>query len=121
MNSAESQVPYDPRRRRRFPRYRADLKIGIRLLGPDGYSQVTGLCNQIGEGGVGAIISSELSIGEVVSLDLSVPSQVQAVSLRAVVRWRERLQHGFEFYAATAEQLATIRGYCNTLPEEDQI
>lgn len=121
MNSADPPVPYDPRRRRRFPRYRADLKLEIRLLGPDGYSQLSGLCNQIGEGGLGAIISSELSIGEVVNLDLSVPSQPQPVSLRAVVRWRERLQHGLEFYGATPEQLAAIRGYCGTLTEEAQI
>jgi hypothetical protein len=121
MNSADPPAPYDPRRRRRFPRYRADLKLGIRLLGPDGYSQLSGLCNQIGEGGLGAIISTELSIGEVVNLDLSLPSQPQPVSLRAVVRWRERLQHGFEFYGATPEQLAAIHGYCDTLTEEAQI
>ena len=121
MNSAGPQVSQDQRRRRRFPRYRADLKLGIRLLGPDGYSQINGLCNQIGEGGLGAIISSELSIGEVVDLNLSVPSQPAPVSLRAVVRWRERLQHGFEFYGATPEQLAAIRGYCNTLTEEGRV
>jgi len=91
------------------------------MLGPDGYSQVNGLCNQIGEGGLGAIISTELSVGEVVDLNLSVPSQAQAVSVRAVVRWRERLQHGFEFYAATSEQLAAIRTYCAGLTHDRKI
>lgn len=113
--------PQDQRRRRRFPRYRTDLKLAVLLLGPDGRLQINGLCNQIGEGGLGAIIASELAIGEVVNLQLSIPSEPQPVSLPAIVRWRERLQHGFEFFGVSSQQLATIRDYCNDLTKQSRM
>lgn len=121
MNLVGPQLPQDQRRRRRFPRYRTDLKLTVLVLGPDGHFQVNGLCNQIGEGGLGAIISSELTIGEMVNLQLSVPAEPQPISLRAVVRWRDRLQHGFEFFGAPSEERARIRDYCQTLPEQNRV
>ena len=90
--------------RRRFPRYRTDLKLIVLMLGPDGHFEINGLCNQIAEGGLGAIISSELSVGEMVNLQLSIPLELQPISLRAIVRWRKSLQHGFEFFGISSQQ-----------------
>jgi hypothetical protein len=91
------------------------------MLGPDGHVQLSGLCNQIGEGGLGAIIGSELTIGEIVNLQLSVPAEEQPISLRAVVRWRERLQHGFEFFGAFSQECERVREYCQALPEQSRV
>ncbi len=118
MKLAGTQHPQDQRRRRRFPRYRTHLKLSIVVLGPEGHFQLNGLCNQIGEGGLGAIIGSELSVGEMVNLQLSMAAETEPISVRAVVRWRERLQHGFEFIGISEPQLATIHQYCNNLTEE---
>ena len=106
------QVPKDQGCRRRFPRYRTDLKLTVLMLGPDGHFQINGLCNQIAEGGLRAIISSELSVGEMVNLQLSIPLELQPISLRAIVRWRKRLQHGFEFFGISSQQRALIQDYC---------
>ncbi|MBV8051724.1 MAG: PilZ domain-containing protein [Acidobacteriaceae bacterium] len=109
----------DQRFTRRFPRYHTDLKLTVRVLGPKGHFEVDGLCNQIGEGGLGAIIARELAVAEVVDLQFSLPSEQQPISLRAVVRWHDRLQHGFEFFGIPSELRAKIREYCRDLTEED--
>jgi len=44
------------------------------------------------------------------------------VSLRALVRWHNRLQHGFEFFGISSEQRAMIRDYCKDhLTEQNRI
>jgi len=121
MSLLEPQVPKDEGYKRRFPRCRTDLKLTVLVLGPDGHFEVNGLCNQIGEGGLGAIISSELSIGEMVNLQLSIPLELEPISLRAVVMWRNRLQHGFEFFGISPQQRAMIRDYCKDLSEQDRM
>jgi hypothetical protein len=121
MNLSGPQLPKDECCRRRFPRYRTDLKLTVLVLGPDGHFEINGLCNQLAEGGLGAIISSELSVGEMVNLQLSIPLEQQPISLRAVVRWRKSLQHGFEFFEISSLQRALIRDYCKDVMEQGQI
>jgi PilZ domain len=93
--------------------------VTVVVLGPKGHFEVDGLCNQIGEGGLGAIIASELPVAEVVNLQFSIPSQPDSISVRAVVRWRDRLQHGFEFFGIPSELRARIRAYCKDLTEQE--
>jgi PilZ domain len=88
------------------------------VLGQEGHFEVKGLCNQIGEGGLGAIIAQELSIAEMVNLLLPIPMEPQPISLRAVVRWRNRLQHGFEFFGISSQQRVMIQDYCKGLTEQ---
>ena len=108
--------------RRRFPRYRTDMKLTVLVLGPEGHVAVNGLCNQIGEGGLGAIIANVLSIGDIVNLQLSIPLEPEPISLRALVRWHNRLQHGFEFFGISSEQRTMIRDYCKDhLTEQNRI
>ena len=121
MNLSGPQLPKDEGCRRRFPRYRTDLKLTVLVLGPDGHFEINGLCNQIAEGGLGAIISSELSVGEMVNLQLLIPLELQPISLRAVVRWRKSLQHGFEFFEISSQQRTLIRDYCKDVSEQGQI
>jgi hypothetical protein len=121
MNFSGPQLPKDEGCRRRFPRCRTDLKLTVLVLGPDGHFEIKGLCNQIAEGGLGAIISGELSVGEMVNLQLSIPSEPQPISLRAVVRWRNRLQYGFEFFGISSPQRALIRDYCKDITQQRHI
>lgn len=107
--------------KRRFPRYHTELKLTVSVLGPRGHFEVTGLCNQIGEAGLGAIIARELAVAEVVDLQFSIPSEPQPISVRAVVRWRDRLQHGFEFFGISSELRDRIREYCKDLTEQDGV
>lgn len=100
---------------RRVPRYRTELHLIVRVLREGGYESVHGRCFEIGEGGLGAVITSELPSGEMVSLELSFPQAPDVQLLRAVVRHRMGFLHGFEFVGLATEQRELIRTYCRTL------
>ena len=89
----------------------------VKVLGQDGHFQMHGLCNQIGEGGVAGIISAELPISELVDLQFSIPPESRPFTLRAIVRWRDRLQHGFEFFSISSELSGKIKTFCELLRE----
>jgi len=107
--------PVESRRVRRIPRYRTDLRLTVTVLGRDGHFETHGLCNQIGEAGLGGIIGNELTIGEVVNLHLYLSPPSPPLHLRAIVRWRTRLQHGFEFFGINEEFSVQIREFCKRL------
>jgi hypothetical protein len=50
-----------------------------------------------------------------VSLELSLPMAAYPIKLRALVRYRDGLRHGFEFLAVGAEQRRAIRRVCEML------
>jgi len=101
---------------RRFARYRTELPLIVKVLGKDGYLRVHGRCFELAENGLGAVITSEFSAGEMVSLELSIPDVVEMQVLRAVVRHRMGFLHGFEFVGILPEQREHIKAYCRTLP-----
>jgi len=64
---------------------------------------------------VGGTLTGELEPGEVVSMELAVPLAVQPLKVRALVRYRAGLRHGFEFLALNAEQRDVLRRVCEML------
>lgn len=100
---------------RRFPRYRTDLPLIVKVLGDTGYLRIHGRCTEIAESGLGAVISAELSPGEMVALELSLPEGNELI-LRAVVRHRMGFLHGFEYVNAPPEQRQRIADYSRNLP-----
>jgi hypothetical protein len=118
LNPARSSPGTPSQHSRRFPRFRAQLKLIVTVLGPDGSIEVHGLCNEISEGGVGGIIGHELAVGELVTLTLQFSSTEPPIALRAIVRWRDRLRHGLEFFMLSAEQNAALHGFCERLESE---
>jgi hypothetical protein len=100
---------------RRVARYRTELPVIVRVLVAHESVCVAGRCFEIGEMGLGAVIARELSAGEMVSLELSLPQLHLAEPLRAVVRHRMGFLHGFEFVGLVPEQRELIRAYCRTL------
>jgi PilZ domain len=102
---------------RRFPRFRTDFPLIVRVLGQDGYLRVHGRCTEIAERGLGAVTSAELVTGEIVSLELPIPAN-QRMELRAVVRHRMGFLHGFEFISLQPGQGDLIREFCDQLIED---
>jgi hypothetical protein len=100
---------------RRYARYRTELPVIVKVLGPDGYSRIHGRCFEIAEAGLGAVISSELTMGEMTTLEFSLPDEGAAIVMRAVVRHRMGFLHGFEFVGLLPEQKEQIRKYCRDL------
>jgi hypothetical protein len=97
--------------KRRYPRHRIDLPIKVTVLGADGYHEVRGRCGDMGEGGVGTILGSEIEPGEVVGLEIQI-GEVPPMSVRAIVRYRKGLVHGLEFLGLAEEQRQVILQLC---------
>src|SRR5579862_6512297 len=100
---------------RRYARFRTEIPIIVKVLGKDGYVRIHGRCFEIAEAGLGAVITSELVAGEMITLEFSIPDVPEAFVMRAVVRHRMGFLHGFEFIGALPAQSELIQKFCQTL------
>jgi PilZ domain len=102
---------------RRFPRYALDLRLAVHVFRPGtgASASVWGRSSELGEDGIGGTLTGELETGEVVSMEFSLPLTAYPMKVRALVRYRRGLHHGFEFLALSAEQRAVIRRVCEML------
>jgi PilZ domain len=96
---------------RRYPRYRIDLPIKVTVLREGGYEEIRGRCGDIGEGGMGAVLSAEVPKGEVVAFEVQGLGGESLVG-RCVTRFRKGLLHGFEFFGLTPEQRSLVGALC---------
>jgi hypothetical protein len=101
--------------RRRFPRYSADVRVTVQVFRSGENASMWGRSTELGEDGIGATMTAELEPGEVVSLELSLPLAAHPLKLRALVRYRMGLRHGFEFLALSPGQHDTIHRVCEML------
>ncbi len=113
-SSRDATAAAQQREHRRFPRYRTDLRLIVKVLGEEGYLRIHGRCTEIAESGLGAVITAELGPGEMVALEFSIPGE-HGLELRAVVRHRMGFLHGFEFVGILPEQIQDIVAFCQTL------
>jgi len=100
---------------RRYARYRTEVPVIVKMLGKDGYTRIHGRCFEIAEAGMGAVITSELLAGEMVTLEFSIPGVAEPFVMRAVVRHRMGFLHGFEFIGALSGQSEMIQEFCQKL------
>jgi hypothetical protein len=101
--------------RRRHPRYRADFPVKATALREDGYAEIQGRCSDIGQGGIGTVLNGEVPSGEVVSLELHLPSSSKSLAVRAIVRYQKGFVHGLEFLGLSNEQQLAINTFCTGL------
>lgn len=99
------------RRQRRHVRYCADFPIAVTLLGGDGYKRLDAHCKDLSVAGIGMLIAEELSVGEVVSLNFSLPGASEPWEVRAVLRHRRGYHYGFEFLSLTRPQSETLSAF----------
>ena len=104
--------------KRRYARYRIDLPITATVLGEDGYRDVSGRSGDLGEGGLGAVLVSEISQGEVIDLAVQLPNG-RELEVRGIVRYRKGLLHGLEFLGLSEEQRQAIKRLCEHATELD--
>lgn len=104
--------------KRRYARYRIDLPIQATVLGENGYRDVSGRSGDLGEGGLGAVLISEIGQGEVIDLKVQLPNG-QPLEVRGIVRYRKGLLHGLEFLGLSDEQRQTIQRLCENASELD--
>ncbi len=107
LNHTEpSPVPYPSRRR--FPRFEV-TRPGTAILYWESSPPVLipGRCHSLSEGGLGATMSQQLRVGEVVNLEVA-----HGVRVYAAVRNLRGFAHGFEFVLVKDNQRAALRRLC---------
>lgn len=100
---------------RRHARYRADLPVKAKVLRAEGYVEIPGRCSDVGHGGMGIVLTEEVSTGEVLSLEFQLPGRTESSQVRAIVRYRKGFTHGLEFLGLSMEQQDAIDGFCSGL------
>lgn len=88
------------------------------FLSGNKHQQLEGRCKDLSEAGIGILVASELSVGEVVGLRFTVGEMLPR-ELRAVLRHRRGYHYGFEFLSLTAEQQNSLREHVKSLTQID--
>ena len=101
--------------KRRFPRYRFDSRIQASVFREGVTTTLWGRTNELAQDGLGATLSGAVQMGEVVSLEFSVPVAPHVVKLKAVVRYSDGLRCGFEFLVVTEAQRLALHQVCVVL------
>jgi hypothetical protein len=70
---------------------------------------------ELGQDGIGITLTGQLEAGEVATLELTLPQSGTPLKLRALVRYRDGLRHGFEFLARDGAQHELILRTCELL------
>jgi PilZ domain len=100
---------------RRFVRYPADIHLSIQVFRNAGSLSLWGRSSELGEDGMGATLTEEIEPGEVVSMEFSLPVTSYPMKIRALVRYRTGLRHGFEFLALNTQQREMLHRVCEIL------
>jgi len=101
---------------RRFPRYQLDVRMHVHVFREGVSTTIWGRSTMLGKEGIGGTITGDLESGEVVGLEFVLPLCSQPVKLRAIVRYRNGFQYGFEFLAVDTQQRDAIQRACDILP-----
>jgi c-di-GMP-binding flagellar brake protein YcgR len=93
---------------RRCPRAVFSVPIHVRMLMPGGVRTTRGVSLDISEGGLGALVQSDLKPGDVIEIDLKLPGQ--ELTTIAIVRHSSNVRSGFEFLGLTPEERQRLAG-----------
>jgi hypothetical protein len=105
----------DPKKLRRYPRYQLDIRISVKVFRPEAALELWGRSIELGQDGIGITLTGQLEPGEVATLELTLPASGIPLRLRALVRYRDGLRHGFEFLARDGAQHELILRACELL------
>lgn len=115
MSNESSGTSAAYNRTRRFTRHRLDARIQMSVFRDGATASLWGRTSELGQDGVGATLSAELKVGEVVSMEFPIPVQPYFMRVRAIARYCEGLRCGFEFLIVTEDQRETLRRTCEVL------
>jgi hypothetical protein len=104
---------------RRYPRYPVDIRVAVKVFRPEAALELWGRSIELGQDGIGITLTGQLEPGEVATLELTLPSSGTPLRLRALVRYRDGLRHGFEFLARDGAQHELILKSCESLKVRD--
>ena len=100
---------------RRFARSRFDARIQVSVFRDGLTTNCWGRTSELSLDGIGATLSGELRVGEVVSLEFPIPLPPHLIKVRAVVRYSDGLRCGLQFLVMTDQQKLLLREVCVVL------
>jgi hypothetical protein len=109
LRPASSQEQAGQRELRRAPRYPFDQRLKVKAQGEGEEIILYGRIIDLGEIGLGAVISGSLERGATVSLEFSTGPGKPTLLLTAVVRYARGFRHGFEFSGLLRNDLECLR------------
>jgi hypothetical protein len=92
-----------------------DVRVSAKVFRAETQVELWGRSIEFGQDGIGVTLTGELQTGEVAMLELTLPASTSPLKLRALVRYRDGLRHGFEFLARDEIQREVIRRACELL------
>jgi TonB family protein len=94
---------------RRVPRYKLTVPLDVTVLRSGVPDNIPGRTLEIGEGGMGVVVASQLLLGESVRVEFLLPHMSTPVRATAVVRYQRKLSFGLQFLRLPDEQQSIIR------------
>lgn len=104
-----------PGQRRRYPRFPLDVRVELSVFRKGSTIAIWGRTNEIGQDGLGATLTEELAVGEVVSMEFPIQVAPYRVKVRAIVRYAKGLRCGFEFLVLSEDLRDTLRRACELI------
>jgi TonB family protein len=95
--------------KRRVPRYKLTVPLGVTVLRSGIPDRIPGRTLEIGEGGIGVVVASQLLLGESVRVEFLLPHLNTPVRATAVVRYQHERSFGLQFLRLPVEQQSIIR------------
>lgn len=102
-------------RKRRFPRFAVDARMRVRMFQDGEFRTCWGRSTELGQDGIGATLTGDLEVGEIVSLEIPLPLSPYPLKVRAIVRYRQGLRYGLEFLTLTDNQRDMLCRVCEML------
>jgi TonB family protein len=102
-------------------RFRVQAPLDVTVLRSGIPDTLPGRLLNLGEGGVAAVLAGELSPGEAVGVEISLPLVAGLLRTRALVRHHDKLRSGLEFVGLSEEQRAAIRDWAGEAKAEPEL
>ena len=90
--------------KRKVPRYKLAIPLNLTVLRSGVPDNLYGRTLEIGEGGMGVVVASQLLLGESVRVEFLLPHMTTPVRATAVVRYRHAMCFGLQFLRLPDEQ-----------------
>jgi len=108
VETAHSQ-PFRTPGRRHVPRYSISVPVNVTVLRSGVPEGVPGRSVDVGEGGLCAVVASDLYPGELVGVEFRLPHLSLSVLAKARVSYQQPMRCGMQFLGLSGEQKEVIR------------
>jgi hypothetical protein len=100
---------------RRWRRLKTDIALRVKAWRGGAFQTVEGRGSDVSQGGMALSVSTELQIGETVTLEVNLPFSEHPLMLTGVVRNLEGPNYGMEFIGLRDQQRDLIARLCESL------